>query len=61
MAPDHTLDRQDELLIAVALGEFAREWESAEPLNAERAWFICRVICERHRLTPSEALVELEH
>ncbi|WP_114579515.1 hypothetical protein [Saliphagus sp. LR7] len=60
MAPDYTLDRNDELLIAVSLFEYSREWEIAEPWNAERAWFLCRVICERHGLSPSEAVLELE-
>lgn len=60
MAPDHIIDRHDELLIAVALFEYSLEWETAEPANAERAWFLCRVICERYGLTPSEAVLEIE-
>lgn len=60
MAHDHTLDRQDELLVAVALFEYSREWATAKPVNAERAWFLCRVICERHGLTPGEAVLEIE-
>lgn len=37
MTSDHGLDRQDELLIAVALSELAREWATTEPVNTERA------------------------
>lgn len=59
MAPEYTLNRQDELLIAVALFDYSREWAEAEPWNAERAWFLCRVVCECHELTPSEAILEL--
>ncbi|WP_114579494.1 hypothetical protein [Saliphagus sp. LR7] len=59
MASDYTLDRHDELLIAIPLFEHSREWATAEPTNAERAWFLCRVVCERHGLTPSEAILEI--
>lgn len=47
MASNHDLDRHDELLIAVALFEHSREWD------------LCRVIYERHGLTPSDAVLEL--
>lgn len=59
MAPNHTLNRRDGLLTAVAVFDHSHEWETAEPANAERAWFLCRVICERHGFASSEAILEL--
>lgn len=58
MLPD--LPPQDELLIAVALHGYAREWASAEPRNAERAWELCVAICESHGLDPAEAVLRLK-
>lgn len=60
MVPTHTLNRPNELLIAVALFEYSREWATAEPANSEQAWFFCRVIYERHGIIPSEAVLKLE-
>lgn len=60
MALETRLTCQDELLIAVALFEYSRLWAGAELVNGERAWFLCRIICERHGLTPSEACLQLD-
>lgn len=60
MLPDHDIHPQDELLIAVALHGYAREWAGAEPANAEQAWNFCATICESHGLEPAEAVLQLD-
>ncbi|MWV65654.1 hypothetical protein GRS48_12610 [Halorubrum sp. JWXQ-INN 858] len=51
---------QDDLLVVVGLCLYAREFETAEPRNAERAWMLAEQLAERHGLSPAEAVLQLE-
>lgn len=55
MPLEYTLDCQDELLIAVAFHTYTREWVTAEPPNAARAWHLCCAIYECHGIPLPEA------
>ncbi|MFP9062310.1 hypothetical protein ACLI4R_17540 [Natrialbaceae archaeon A-chndr2] len=39
---------------------YAREFETAEPWNAERAWLLAERYAELHGLSPSEAVLQFE-
>ncbi|SDD45953.1 hypothetical protein [Natrinema hispanicum] len=53
-------DRQEDLLIAVALTEFSVHYEQADPELSRRAWQLAADRLVDHDVEPAEAVDELE-
>ncbi|AXR81793.1 hypothetical protein AArcMg_1785 [Natrarchaeobaculum sulfurireducens] len=51
---------QDDLVILAALARYSHDFRSAEPGNAQRAWWMAQKIADQHGLDPSEAVLQLE-
>ncbi|QLK25399.1 hypothetical protein HYG81_15095 [Natrinema zhouii] len=53
-------DRQEDLLVAVALTEFSVHYESADPELAERAWQLAADRLVDHDVEPAKVVGALE-
>ena len=53
-------DRQEDILIAVALTEFSVHYEQADPELSRRAWQLAADRLVDHDVEPAEAVDELE-
>ncbi|WP_175416509.1 hypothetical protein [Natrinema versiforme] len=53
-------DRQEDLLMAVALTEFSVHYEQADPELAEQAWQLAADCLVDHDVEPAEAVDALE-